>query len=110
MLETIREFGIEQLIESGEADEIRRRHAQYCVALAEAIAPNLQGPNERFWDARLDAELGNLRSALVWANEVHNAELALRLPVALGLLLGSPKPRPRGVRVDRAGIGSDRGS
>jgi predicted ATPase/DNA-binding NarL/FixJ family response regulator len=83
MLETIREFGIEQLIESGEADEIRRRHAQYCVALAEVIAPNLQGPDERFWDARLDAELGNLRSALVWANEVHNAELALRLPVAL---------------------------
>ena len=83
MLETIREFGIEQLTKSGEADEIRRRHAEYCVALAEEIAPHLQGPDERFWDAMLDADLGNLRSAMMWANEVPNAELALRLPVAL---------------------------
>ena len=99
MLETIREFGIEQLIKSGEADEIRRRHAQYCVALAEAIAPNLQGPDERFWGARLDAELGNLRSAMMWANEVHNAELALRLPVALAnywSTAASPARRARG--------------
>ena len=51
MLETIREFGIEQLTKSGEADEMRRRHAEYCVALAEEIAPHLQGPDERFWDA-----------------------------------------------------------
>jgi non-specific serine/threonine protein kinase len=84
MLETIREFGIEQLINSGEAAEIRRRHAHYCVELVETIAPKLLGPDQRLWDARLDGELGNLRSAMTWAIDVHDAAIALRLPVALG--------------------------
>jgi predicted ATPase/DNA-binding NarL/FixJ family response regulator len=84
MLETIREFGLEQLSGSGEADEIRHHHALFCVARAEAIAPNLQGANEQLWDAKLDADLANFRTAMAWAIGCHHAELALRLIVALG--------------------------
>ena len=42
MLETIREYGLEQLAASGEAEAIRRRHAGYFLALAEALEPALQ--------------------------------------------------------------------
>ena len=37
MLETVREFALEQLVASGEAVQVRRRHAMYCVALAEPL-------------------------------------------------------------------------
>jgi predicted ATPase/DNA-binding CsgD family transcriptional regulator len=83
MLETIREFGIEQLSGSGEEDEIRHRHALYYVARAEAIAPHLQGANEQLWDAKLDADLANFRTAMAWALDCHHTEIALRIIVAL---------------------------
>ena len=43
MLETIREYAVERLEESGEVDELRRRHAAYFLALAEEAEPNLRG-------------------------------------------------------------------
>jgi non-specific serine/threonine protein kinase len=77
MLETIREYGLERLAESGEAGDARRRHARYFVELAERAAPNLNGPQQRIWLDHLEAEHDNLRVALGWAIE-HDPEAALR--------------------------------
>ncbi len=83
MLETIREYALEQLAASGEENTIRRRHAVYSVALAEQAEPLLQGPDQRIWLDRLDIEHGNLRAALGWMLERGELELGLRLSAAL---------------------------
>ena len=83
MLETVREFGLDQLLASGEADEIRRRHAAWCVALAERAAPELRGSASDTWIARLVAEHDNLRAALDWATDRGESDMALRLGGAL---------------------------
>jgi predicted ATPase/class 3 adenylate cyclase len=67
MLETIREFALEKLEESGESDEIRRAHADYFRALAEEAEPHLQGKAQREWLDRLEAEHDNFRAMLSWS-------------------------------------------
>ncbi len=85
MLETVREFALEQLEASGEAEEARRRHAAWCLAQAEAAEPHLEGFGgaQARWLARLDAELGNLRAALAWFHGIGNARGLLRLVAVL---------------------------
>ena len=84
MLETIREFGGEQLEDRGEAGPSRQRHAGWYLALAEEAAPALAGPDAAAWLARLDDEHDNLRSALGWAQQQGDGPVALRLAGALG--------------------------
>jgi predicted ATPase/class 3 adenylate cyclase len=64
MLETIREYGLEQLEASGEAEEIRRAHAACFLALVREIEPRLHGADQRAAFGRLSRELDNLRSIL----------------------------------------------
>ena len=64
MLETIREFAIERLEESGEAQEIRRAHAEYFRGLAEDAEPHLVGEAQKEWLDRLEKEHDNLRFAM----------------------------------------------
>ncbi len=84
MLETIREYGIELLAQSGEEPEIRQAHAVWCLALAERAGPELSGPDQGIWVERLEAELGNIRAALGWLRERGEIKQALRLANALG--------------------------
>jgi predicted ATPase/DNA-binding CsgD family transcriptional regulator len=84
MLETVREFGLEQLVESGEERAVRERHAAFFADYAEAIAPHLQ------WQADpaatvilLDADQDNFRAALAWAAESGEVAILLRLVAAL---------------------------
>jgi tetratricopeptide (TPR) repeat protein len=66
MLETIREYAWEHLVAGGEAEETRRRHATFYLALAEQANAGLEGPDKGRWLAQLDAEHENLRQALDW--------------------------------------------
>ncbi|MFL5759507.1 MAG: tetratricopeptide repeat protein [Thermomicrobiales bacterium] len=82
-LETIREYGIEQLAESGEQDEARQRHAMWALALAEQIDAVFIGPNQSLFLDQLDDELENMTDALRWAHEQQNAEICMGLANAL---------------------------
>jgi len=66
MLETIREFALEQLAASGEAATLRERHAQAMLALALGCEPQITSALRRPALMRLRAELNNLRTALAW--------------------------------------------
>jgi predicted ATPase/DNA-binding NarL/FixJ family response regulator/DNA-binding XRE family transcriptional regulator len=83
MLETIREYALERLAETGETDAVHRRHALYYLNLAEAADQDLTGPLQVQSFALLDGEHDNLRAALRWCAEHAYAEPALRLAVAL---------------------------
>jgi predicted ATPase len=84
MLGTIREYALEKLGESGRAEEVRRRHAEQFLALAEEAEPRLRGPEDVEWLERLETEHDNTRAALSWALERGEVELRLRLAGALG--------------------------
>jgi predicted ATPase/class 3 adenylate cyclase/DNA-binding NarL/FixJ family response regulator len=83
MLETVREYALEQLRLAGEAPRAHARHREWCVALAERAEPALLGPEQAVWFQRLERELGNVRGALAWSVERREAEPGLRLASAL---------------------------
>jgi predicted ATPase/DNA-binding XRE family transcriptional regulator len=83
LLQLMREYGWEQLVAHSEASLLRSRHAEYYLAMAEKAAPELDGPNQRVWLARLAQEHPNLRAALDWASETQSIECGLRLGSAL---------------------------
>ena len=82
MLETVREYALESLEKNNEAEAMRRRHADYFLALGEAAEPHLQGEQAAKWLNRLEEEHDNLRDALGWSLE-NDAALAARLAAAL---------------------------
>jgi predicted ATPase/DNA-binding SARP family transcriptional activator len=63
-LQTLRQYGHERLVDSGQSDEVRSRHAGYYRHMAEEAQEGLRGANGPAWRERLTAELGNLRAAL----------------------------------------------
>ena len=84
MLETIREYGLEQLDASSEAEAIRRYHANYFLTLAETVALVIFQRDQSAVLARLTLEQANLRSALAWSqSDDVSTEIALRLASAL---------------------------
>ena len=82
MLDTIRAYAAERLLESGEAPLIRRNHAEYYSALCGEAKPHLIGAEEPRWTDRLRAERGNLRLALEWCT-VNDLVLGQRLASSL---------------------------
>ena len=84
MLETISEYARERLIESGEEDEIRCRHADYFARLAEEAEPYLIGAQRGAWLDRLEADLDDIRAAIEWSKSPKgDAAIGLRLASAL---------------------------
>jgi predicted ATPase len=85
MLETVREFGLEQLAASGEEDAARRAHAAYFVALAEQADPSIWGDSDHLlWLDRLEIDFANFRAALTWLDSSDSGAELLRLAAALG--------------------------
>lgn len=85
MLETVREYAEEKLVDSGEVSALRDRHRDYFLALAEDGAAGLLGPQQVQWDLRLETEHDNLRAALAWCQaDPQGAEKEERLAGALG--------------------------
>jgi predicted ATPase/DNA-binding CsgD family transcriptional regulator len=84
MLETVREYGLEQLEASGEGDEARQRHANWCLGLAERNwEAVVLGPIRAAWLNRLTTEHDNLRAALARLELEGDAEIGLRLAGSL---------------------------
>ncbi len=83
MLETIREYAAERLAEAGETDLVRDRHRDHYLALAETAEPDLFGPEQAHWHARLRRDQDNLRTALAWSRDQGNAVAVARMAVAL---------------------------
>jgi len=85
MLETVREYGLEQLNERGEVTTVRDRHAAWCLNLVTrleaTVVPYL--PDGQLVLDLLDADHSNLRAALTWLTETGNVEPLLRLAGAL---------------------------
>ncbi len=83
MLETVREFAWDRLVDSGEATATRRRHALHYIHLAEAARVHLLAMDEPQWLERLEREHGNVRAALAWARECEEVAIGLQLAGAM---------------------------
>jgi predicted ATPase/class 3 adenylate cyclase len=83
MLHVIREYALERMEESGEAEALRRAHAGYYLMLTEELRILIKGPDQVARFARLEREHDNLRAALVWSLEHAEAETVARLCAAM---------------------------
>jgi predicted ATPase/DNA-binding CsgD family transcriptional regulator len=83
MLETIREYALERLLESGEEHAVRYAHARNYLALAEEAKPRLTTAEQMRWLDLLETEHNNLRAALRWSLQIEDVETTLRLVGAL---------------------------
>jgi predicted ATPase/class 3 adenylate cyclase/DNA-binding CsgD family transcriptional regulator len=82
LLETVRQYGLEKLGESGEADGVRSRHCDYYTSMAaELDAPSRDGHELRI--ARAENEIDNLRAAFAWSCESSKLDRALQLASSL---------------------------
>jgi predicted ATPase len=120
LLETIRQYALEKLAESGEGEFTRRQHLAYFLRLAQRAEPHFYDAGQTEWLQKIEAEHENIRAALEWSlqSEVANGQqLALALWWAwnisgrtsegydwLGRMLPPPpmpkrRPRPSSFRV-----------
>jgi predicted ATPase/serine/threonine protein kinase len=83
LLETFREYGREQLLDSGEAAATQRAHAAYMLVLAEEETLEMSPPEREVWLRCCDAEHDNFRAAINHLVTTGNVEWALRLGGAL---------------------------
>jgi predicted ATPase/DNA-binding CsgD family transcriptional regulator len=84
MLETIREYGLECLSDSGEEEITRMAHAAYYLALAEEAEPELGSSQQAVWLERLEREHDNMRAVLHWSI----GQGATKQRIEIGLCLG----------------------
>ena len=73
MLDTVREYVLEQLAESGELAAARGAHAEYFATLADEARVELRGPEWLRWERRLELENDNLWAALAYARDAPDA-------------------------------------
>jgi predicted ATPase/class 3 adenylate cyclase len=79
LLETLRQFAFERLVEAGDIDAVKERHARYIGDFAAAAGSGWRSRDEQRWRKRIEAEIDNLRAAVAWACNHEQPELAARL-------------------------------
>ncbi|MDQ3656546.1 MAG: tetratricopeptide repeat protein, partial [Chloroflexota bacterium] len=79
MLETLREYGLEQLVLLGEEPDARLAHANWFLQLATAAEPHLVESDQEAWLNRLNPEWDNVRAAANWFLSNGGQDMALRL-------------------------------
>ncbi len=82
LLDTVRRYGLERLLEAGQAAEVRRRHRDWYLAQAERAEPEFIGSAQSAWYRRLEPDHDNFREALEWSIEA-DPDAGLRLAAAL---------------------------
>jgi predicted ATPase/DNA-binding SARP family transcriptional activator len=83
LLETVRQYTREKLLQAGEAEAVRNRHLAFFLQYAKEAEPKLRSAKQLAWLDRLDTEHDNLRTALAWALERGKHDQALELAGAL---------------------------
>ena len=83
LLETIRQYALEKLVEVGEASLIRDQHLNFYLSLAERSEPHIFGFDSALWINRLDKELDNIRAAMEWSTNSGKAVAALQMAGSL---------------------------
>ena len=106
MLETIREYALERLHDSGERDELRRRHAEHFLAFAEDAEPHAREYSGEWLD-HLGREHDNLRAALDYLEASGKSQLVLRMAGALSEFWGIRGHFAEGGRRLEAALRSD---
>ena len=98
--EPIKAFAYEQLVASGELDDVRARHGAYFADLGEHVAFRLHGPDQSKWARRLDQDQVNLRAARLWC-AADPARRCVRAYDGIRLrgVLADPWPARRGRRL-----------
>jgi predicted ATPase/class 3 adenylate cyclase len=83
LLETVRQYARDRLLEAGEGEAVRQRHLRFFLRWAEEVEPKLRS-EQVAWLERLEKEHDNLRTALEWCNTGENGgEARLRLASAM---------------------------
>jgi predicted ATPase/DNA-binding SARP family transcriptional activator len=83
LLETMREYAREKLMEASELDTLPKLHLDYFVQFAERAEPKLRSGEQVVWLKRVETEYDNLRAALQWAHASRDRDAALRLVGAM---------------------------
>lgn len=79
VLETIRQYGEEKLVDLGEIDTLAKKHAQFYADLLTRAAEHYYGPEQLVWARQINPERDNIRAALVTAIDTADASLAVQL-------------------------------
>ena len=83
LLETLREYGREQLDDVGGVEAVRARHLRWFVELAERSGEGMAGPDEAVWSRRIEADFDNFRAGHAWAVRTGDVDAAVRLVAGL---------------------------
>jgi predicted ATPase/DNA-binding SARP family transcriptional activator len=83
LLETIRQYARDKLLEAGEAEQVRDRHLDYFMQFAQEMEPRLRGAEQLAGLERIETEHDNVRTALAWSLESGKNDQALKLAGAL---------------------------
>jgi hypothetical protein len=86
LLETVRQYAREKLLEANKSEVYARRHRDWFLQFAEQADPKLRGREQLEWCERLERDIENLRAALTWSlaqTDHDSVEMALRLAGAL---------------------------
>ena len=92
MLETVREYALEQLDANDEREQQQRALATFWVDLAQRVGPQLLGPGRMAWQQRLQSEQENLRTTISWIIDRREAQLGTELIAPLWFWLYQTRP------------------